>query len=241
LGLDDDRERYEGLAAQAVRAFRREFATPNGRLASDAQTAYALAIHWNLLPDGHPREHAGERLVHLVEAEGVRIGTGFAGTPVLCDALCDVGRADMAYALLEQNECPSWLYTVLQGATTIWERWDGLRPDGTLNPGEMNSFNHYALGSVGDWLHRVVGGLAPRAPGYRELEISIQPGGSLTSATSEHLTPYGLARSSWRTDGDALHAEVVIPANTTARVQLPNREPITVGSGAHTWSERLPG
>ncbi len=239
LGNEADEKRYERMAAQARRAFAREFVTPNGRLASDAQTAYALAIHWGLLPDGAPRDHAGDRLAHLVAAEGFRIGTGFVGTPLLCDALCATGHADVAYALLEQTECPSWLYPVLLGATTIWERWDGLRPDGTLNPGEMNSFNHYALGAVGDWLHRTVAGLAPAAPGYRDVEIRIAPGGSLQHASARHMTPYGLASSAWRIDDptNVLHVEVVVPPNTTATVHLPERAPITVGSGAHAWSQ----
>jgi alpha-L-rhamnosidase len=237
LGIEPDVERYERLAEQARRAFRREYVTPSGRLASDAQTAYALAIQWGLVPEGKPRAHAAERLAHLVRREGMRIGTGFVGTPVLCDALCETGHADVAYALLEQTECPSWLYPVLLGATTIWERWDGLRPDGTLNPGEMNSFNHYALGAVGDWLHRTVAGLAPAAPGYRAIRVDIRPAGSLQWARASHMTPYGLASSAWRIDGDALVAEVVVPPNTSATVHLPQGEPITVGSGTHTWTQ----
>jgi alpha-L-rhamnosidase len=235
LGNDGDVRRYERLGAQVRRAFAKEYATPNGRLASDAQTAYAIAIHWDLL-DGAAREHAGDRLAYLVFKEGFRIGTGFVGTPVLCDALCETGHADAAYALLEQAECPSWLYPVLQGATTIWERWDALRPDGTVNPGEMNSFNHYALGAVGDWLHRTVAGLAPAAPGYRALDVRIRPGGSLTHARAAHVTPYGRATVAWRVDDGALHADVVVPPNTTAAVALLDDEPIEVGSGRHTWT-----
>lgn len=232
----DDVERYERIGVQARRAFAKEYVTPNGRLASDAQTAYALALHWRLLPE-RARAHAGDRLAHLVFREGFRIGTGFVGTPVLCDALCDTGHTDVAYALLEQTECPSWLYPVLQGATTIWERWDALRPDGTLNPGEMNSFNHYALGAVGDWLHRTVGGLAAGAPGYRVLDIRVAPGGSLTSASARHRTPYGLASCSWSLTGGELQIGVVVPPNTTASVRLPGGDPIEVGSGAHHWAQ----
>jgi alpha-L-rhamnosidase len=239
LELADDVQRYERLGEQARRAFRREYVTPNGRLASDAQTAYALALQWELLPDGVPRAHAGDRLAQLVFVEGLRIGTGFVGTPVLCDALCATGHADAAYALLEQTECPSWLYPVLLGATTIWERWDGLRPDGTLNSGEMNSFNHYALGAVGDWLHRTVAGLAPEAPGYRAIAVHIQPGGSMRSAGARHLTPFGFASASWHLDGDVLHAEVVVPPNADATVRLLDGGPVTVGSGRHTWTQRV--
>jgi alpha-L-rhamnosidase len=236
LGRADDARHYERIAADARDAFRREYVTPNGRLASDAQTAYALAIAWNLLPDGAPRQHAGDRLAHLVAKEGMRIGTGFAGTPVLCDALCAAGHADVAYALLGQTACPSWLYPVLLGATTVWERWDGLRPDGSLNPGEMNSFNHYALGAVGDWLHRTVAGLAPSAPGYRTFDVRIAPGGSLNAASATHMTPYGLASSSWRVDDTTLHVDVLVPPNTTATVHLPGCDPVAVGSGTHAWT-----
>ncbi|HEX4776448.1 MAG TPA: family 78 glycoside hydrolase catalytic domain [Acidimicrobiia bacterium] len=241
LGYDDDVARYAGLAADARAAFAREYTTPNGRLAADAQTAYALAIDGRLVPDGPARAHAGDRLALLAFAEGFRIGTGFVGTPLLCDALCETGHRDVAYALLEQTECPSWLYPVLHGATTVWERWDGLRPDGTLNPGEMNSFNHYALGAVGDWLHRTVAGLAVGAPGYRELDVRIAPGGSLTSAGARHITPYGTASSAWRVADGVLHVDIVVPPSTTATVRLPGRDPIHVGSGSHAWSTPFPG
>ena len=148
-------------------AFARAFVTPSGRIFSDAQTVYALAIEWDLLPEAHQREEAGRRLADLVRTAGFRIATGFVGTPLVCDALTNTGHVDVAYRLLLQTQCPSWLYPVTMGATTIWERWDSLRPDGSVNPGGMTSFNHYALGAVADWLHRRVAGLAPAAPGYR--------------------------------------------------------------------------
>jgi len=132
-------------------------------------------------------------VVELVVAEEHRIGTGFVGTPLVCDALCDVGAHDTAYHLLMQRECPSWLYPVTMGATTVWERWDSMLPDGRVNPGEMTSFNHYALGAVADWLHRTVAGLAPGAPGYRRLVVAPRPGGGLTHAAASHETPYGRA------------------------------------------------
>ncbi len=169
LGRDDEAEKY-GLLAQEVRAaFAQAFVTPSGRIFSDAQTVYALAIEWDLLPEAHQREEAGRRLADLVRTAGFRIATGFVGTPLVCDALTNTGHVDVAYRLLLQTQCPSWLYPVTMGATTIWERWDSLRPDGSVNPGGMTSFNHYALGAVADWLHRRVAGLAPAAPGYRSL------------------------------------------------------------------------
>src|SRR5690606_22868655 len=117
------------------------------------------------------RQRLGDRLADLVREDGYRIGTGFVGTPIVCDALTATGHLDAATRLLTQTENPSWLYPVTMGATTIWERWDSMLPDGTINPGQMTSFNHYALGAVADWMHRVVAGLAPLEPGYRSMRI----------------------------------------------------------------------
>lgn len=237
LGHVDDVERFGIEHAASLDAFHDEYVTPNGRLASDAQTAYALAIHWDLLRDDHQRRTAGNRLAMLVLKEGFRIGTGFAGTPVVCDALCATGHSDVAYALLEQTECPSWLYSVLAGATTIWERWDSLRPDGSVNPGEMTSFNHYALGAVGDWLHRTVAGLAPGAPGYRTLDVRIRPGGTITSARARHLTPNGPATVAWSiTGGGTLDVMVEVPPNSDAIVRILDDDPLHVGAGIHEWT-----
>ncbi len=125
---------------------------------------------------------------------GHRIGTGFLGTPLVCDALTGTGHVDTAYRLLTQRSCPSWLYQVDLGATTVWERWDSMLDDGNVNPGEMTSFNHYALGAVADWIHRTVAGLAPAEPGYRRLLIRPRPGGGLTWARAEHDTPTAAPR-----------------------------------------------
>ena len=131
---------------------------------------------------------------------------------------------DTAYDLLLEEECPSWLYAVGQGATTIWERWDSMLPDGTVNPGTMTSFNHYALGAVADWLHRVVAGIAPAAPGYRSIPFRPRPGGGLTHASAVHLTPYGAASIAWRiVAGGTLTVDIEVPTGTTAVVDLPGR------------------
>ncbi len=237
LGRDDDATRYARLAQEVREAFGREYVTPAGRLAADTQTAYALALRYDLLPTDEQRRHAGERLARLVHQAGYRIGTGFVGTPLICDALCDAGLDDMAYRMLMERECPSWLFPVTMGATTIWERWDSLRPDGSVNPGDMTSFNHYALGAVGDWLHRTVGGLAPLDPGYRRMAIAPRPGGGLTSARARHRTPYGLAECAWRVDGGRLVVRATVPPNTTASVTLPGAAgSFDVGSGEHEWS-----
>ncbi|HEY3109048.1 MAG TPA: alpha-L-rhamnosidase C-terminal domain-containing protein, partial [Chloroflexota bacterium] len=214
----------------------------NGRAARDSATAHALALQFGLLREPARRQHAGERLGGLVREAGYRVSTGFVGTPLVCDALCDVGAHDLAFRLLVQRACPSWLYPVTMGATTVWERWDSLMPDGRVNPGEMTSFNHYALGAIADWLHRVVGGLAPAEPGYRRLAVAPRPGGGLTHARARHRTPYGPAECAWRIEAGRMHVEVVVPPNTTATVTLPDREgpPVEVGAGSHSWTYDRP-
>ena len=151
---------------------------------------YALAIVFDLL-DEETTPLAGERLAKLVADGGYHIQTGFAGTPFVTDALTSTGHLDDAYRLLLQQECPSWLYPVTMGATTVWERWDSMLPDGTINPGEMTSFNHYALGAVADWMHRVIGGIAPLEPGYARVLVAPLPGGGLTWARASRAPGTG--------------------------------------------------
>jgi alpha-L-rhamnosidase len=124
------------------------------------------------------------------------------------------------------------------GATTIWERWDSMLPDGSVNSGEMTSFNHYALGAVADWMHRTIGGLAPAAPGYRSIEVNPHPGGGITQAAARHRTPYGMAECAWAIEAGQFQMTVVIPPNTTARVTLPGSDivPLEIRSGTHRWS-----
>jgi alpha-L-rhamnosidase len=240
LGETADADRYGALAAEVRAAFRAEYVTGPGRLRSDSQTAYAMAICFDLLESEEERQLAGDRLASLVRDSGYRIGTGFVGTPLVCDALCGTGHGTTAYRLALQRERPSWLYQVTMGATTIWERWDSLLPDGSPNPGEMLSFNHYAYGAVADWLHRYVAGLAPLEPGYRRLLVRPRPGGGLTSASAGLHTPYGRAEVSWRVDGGRLVTEVVVPPNATARVDLPGGgDAVDVGSGAHYFTTSL--
>ncbi|WTF41539.1 glycoside hydrolase family 78 protein [Streptomyces sp. NBC_01604] len=236
VGQGEVADHHAALAAEVRKAFARAFVTPVGRVLSDAQTVYALAIEWALLPGEEQRKEAGRRLADLVRAGGFRIGTGFVGTPLVTDALTSTGHAGVAYRLLLQTGCPSWLYPVTMGATTIWERWDSMLPDGSLNPGEMTSFNHYALGAVADWLHRRVAGLAPAAPGYREITIHPVPCVALTSASARHLTPYGEARVGWTRADGRFRLEAQVPVGTTAQVRLPGTDAHeTVGHGEHRW------
>ncbi|RBY77207.1 alpha-L-rhamnosidase [Geodermatophilus sp. TF02-6] len=237
--LGRDGGEYAALAERAAERFRAEYVTPTGRVAFPAQTAYALALGCDLLTP-EQREHAGRLLAEQVAADGWHIATGFLGTPFVTDALTDADEVATAYELLLQRENPSWLYPVTMGATTVWERWDSMLPDGSINPGEMTSFNHYAYGAVADWLHRVVAGLAPAAPGYRRLRIAPRPGPGITSAAATHETPYGPAAVSWTVDGSAFVLELAVPPNTRAQVALPDGSaPFEVGSGRHTFERTV--
>ncbi|NQX10327.1 family 78 glycoside hydrolase catalytic domain [Microbacteriaceae bacterium VKM Ac-2855] len=236
LGYTEDAEHYSKLADRIVAAFRREFVTASGRILSDAQTVYAIALEWNLLAEDE-RRAAGDRLADLVRLGGFRIATGFIGTPVICDALTNAGHSDVAYRLLFQTHAPSWLYSVTMGATTIWERWDSLLPDGTINPSGMTSFNHYALGSVVDWVHRSIVGLAPAAPGYRVIDVTPLPPTQLDRARARHLTPYGEVDVSWVRKDGLFVLDVTVPVGATARVTLPGESLAhTVRHGRHQWS-----
>lgn len=240
LGEEADAVRYGELAEASRAAFTAEYVTPAGRMMSDAPTAYALALRFDLVTDAVVRERLANRLAELVRADGYRIGTGFVGTPLMTDALTEGGHLRAAGRLMLQTENPSWLSPVLKGATTIWERWDSLLEDGSVNPGEMTSFNHYALGAVADWLHRTVAGLAPASPGYRELRIAPQPIDGLDHAEARHTTPYGPASVAWRRAGSTLRVTAEVPPNTTAVVALPGAAEETVGSGLHEWTVELP-
>ncbi len=238
LGRAEEEAYYLGLAAEVREAFQRAYGSPDGALTNEAPTSYALAIRFGLLPDDAARREAGVRLAALTAADGYHIGTGFVGTPLVCDALCDTGQVETAFRLLMEQGCPSWLYPVTMGATTIWERWDSMLPDGSVNPGEMTSFNHYALGAVADWLHRAVAGLAPAAPGYRRLVIQPLIGGGLTQAHARHRTPYGPAESGWQLNENQIEVTATIPPGTTAQVTLPmsGQGSFEVESGHHRWS-----
>jgi len=232
LGRDDDAARYSRLADEVRAAYQGRY-VGTGAPAHDTQTAHALSIVFDLLPGDDARRRAGERLAALVRGGGCTVGTGFAGTPLVADALSSTGQVDAAYALLLSHASPSWLAMVDLGATTIWERWDSMLTDGTVNPGDMTSFNHYALGSVADWMHRVVAGLAPAEPGYRRLRVAPRPGGGLTRAQARHVTPYGTAEVGWSLADGELVVRCTVPVGTTAEVDVPGLEPTVVGHGEH--------
>ena len=243
IGKNEDAEKYAALSENIKKAFIGEFVTPAGRLISHTQTAYSLAIAFDLLP---------ENLVPAAAkylAEDVRkmrhLTTGFVGTPLLCKTLSNQGYEELAFLLLNRKEYPSWLYPVTQGATTIWERWDGQKPDGTFQTVGMNSFNHYAYGAIGEWLYTNVAGIRidEKNPGYKHFYLEPHPGGGLTHAEAEHQTMYGKIKSAWKIEGENFTYDVEIPANTTATVILPGKEkePQKLGSGKYSFSSSLTG
>ncbi|KPL11219.1 MAG: alpha-L-rhamnosidase, partial [Bacteroides sp. SM23_62] len=205
-------------------AYAKEYITPNGRLSSNTQTAYVVALSFGLIPP--PLEEvAAKRLADDVNAFG-HITTGFLGAADICHVLTKYGYLDEAYKLLYRTDYPSWLYPVTQGATTIWERWDGQKPDGTFqNPG-MNSFNHYAYGAVGDWLYRKVAGIDidPEAPGFKSIIIKPHPGSGMNNVSATHISPYGEVSSAWEIKDGNFILKVNIPVNTTATVYVPSAD-----------------
>lgn len=240
LGHDDDAARFAGAAERSRRAYVDTYVSPNGRMMCDTQTAYAVTIAFDLVEEPL-RTRIGERLAQVVRRDGFHIATGLIGTSVIAQALEATGHADAAERLLLQTESPSWLFPVTVGATTVWERWDGLRPDGTLNPGAMVSFNHVALGSVADWLHTGVAGLSPAAPGYRRVRIAPTVLRGIDHARAVKETPYGEAASGWERVADGIRVTATIPPNATGEVELPDGRRLQVRSGAHEWlTEDLP-
>ncbi len=222
LGYRDDQAYYSTLHNSIKKAFRDEFVTPKGRLVSHTQTAYTLALAFGLL-ESPVTEMAAAHLAGDVEAFG-HITTGFLGTPLICKVLTDYGYVHLAYQLLLRKEYPSWLYPVTRGATTIWERWDGIRPDSGFQDPGMNSFNHYAYGAVGKWMTEVVAGIGidPGQPGYRHIIIHPRPGGGLSHAEAFHESPYGMIRSGWEMKDNEIALHITIPPNTTASVFIPS-------------------
>jgi alpha-L-rhamnosidase len=226
LGNAAGAAKYEALFERERAAFDHEFVTPAGRVGENTQTAYALALQFGLLPDSL-RATAGRRLAADVRLHGNHLTTGFLGTPNLLDALANTGHLDVAYTLLLQRTYPSWLYPITRGATTMWERWDGIEPDGSFEDPSMNSFNHYAFGAVGSWMYRTIGGirLDPAHPGYEHSIVAPDLGGGLDSARTSIVTQYGTLASAWRSSGHAFALDVTVPPNTWSSVTLRNTTP----------------
>jgi len=235
LGFDDDAREFGQLADDIAAAFEGAYVAADGRVRSDCQTVYAMALCWNLISNEERRRAAGERLAQLVEQADLAVSTGFLGTPLILDALCEAGRSDLAVGMLTRRQVPSWLYAVDMGATTIWERWDSMLPDGSINPGEMTSFNHYAYGAVADWMHRRLGGITPTSPGWKSFEVAPITTSVLDGARAVFDSPYGRIESRWQRVDGAIEIDVIVPYGTVAAVRLADsRDSTHVDSGHHT-------
>jgi Alpha-L-rhamnosidase N-terminal domain./Bacterial alpha-L-rhamnosidase. len=229
LGKNDDVAKYKHLLQQIKDTFVAEFVSPAGAIMSNTQTAYVLALQFDLLPE-NMRDQAAQRLANLVNEYDVHISTGFLGTPYICHVLSRFGYQDLAYKLLLQESYPSWLYPVKMGATTIWERWDGIRADGTFQDEAMNSFNHYAYGAIGNWMYKNIGGIDQQdnSVGYKNIIIAPQIGGGISESKTEFETVYGKVVSSWNIHNQTMFMYVEIPPNTTAKIVFPSERKSTV-------------
>ncbi|MBQ1490683.1 MAG: hypothetical protein IIZ39_01880, partial [Blautia sp.] len=234
LGKEEDAKAYQELYEKIREAFILEYVHEDGTLDADFQGIYVIALQMGLVPEDK-KQRMGDHLVDLIEKNGNRLDTGFLSVLFLMDVLCDIGRSDVAYRLLYQTKCPSWLYEVEAGATTLWESWGAISEDGTVS---TYSYNHYAFGCVGEWMYRRIGGLTATSPAYRSFRVSPDFTCGLTHAEVKEETPYGLAFVSWRRAGDTAMVSVHVPVGTKAEILLPG---ITkeVGSGDYDFCVKL--
>ena len=256
LGKTEDADHYRKLREDVIESYRRVFTDGKGKLKREFQTAYVLPLHFQMTR-GQETEAMAGNLVRLIRENGNRLATGFPSTPYLLFALSDNEYPEEAYRVLLQEECPGWLYEVKAGGTTIWERWDALRPDGTVNIGSlvsgkegkdsdggMVSFNHYANGAVGDWLYRRIAGIEPLSGGYRTFRVAPVPGGGLTFARGSIRTPFGELASEWKVEGEAFTITVQVPVSTACMLTMPDGEKKELASGRHSFScslQKRPG
>lgn len=240
LGKSEDITAYEALLRRIKEAFVSEYVTKNGRLVSSTQTAYVLALNFDMLPESL-REQAAAKLVENIKSYGNHLTTGFLGTPYLCEVLTRFGYTEMAYNLLLQETYPSWLYPVKMGATTIWERWNGIRTDGSFEPASMNSFNHYAYGAIGDWMYRTMVGIDTYEDGAGYQHIKIQPhiGGNFTSAAASLKTYYGTVSSGWKIKEDGIEMDAEIPPNTHATIFIPAKSAEMITENGKTLTAEM--
>ncbi|MFJ1646725.1 alpha-L-rhamnosidase [Streptomyces sp. NPDC088258] len=232
--LGKDPAPYRTLFGRVRDAFRAAYVSPGGRIKGDTQTGYVLALSMDLL-SAADRTPAADRLVELIEAKDWHLSTGFLGTPRLLPVLTETGHTDVAYRLLLQRTFPSWGYQIDRGATTMWERWDSITPDGGFQDAGMNSFNHYAYGSVGEWMYANIAGIAPSGPGFREITVRPRPGGGVTRAEGRFDSIHGPVSTRWQTDAKGFRLTVSLPANTTAEVWIPAEDAKQVGHGSTAY------
>ena len=239
LGESKDAKHYQALSDKTADAYCSLLTDGNGKLLEEFQTAYVLPIYLNMFPNQQIRQKAAANLAALAQRGDWCIGTGFPGTPYILFALCDNAQQEAAYKMLLNTKCPSWLYEVKVGATTIWERWDGLDENGVCPIGDdgtdkMISYNHYASGAVGDFLYRRVAGIEPLEAGYKTFRVKPVLGGGITNASAQVRTPYGDASVQWTLAADTFTVTVQVPVGTRCQLTLPDGAECTLGSGTHT-------
>ncbi|KAF2638733.1 alfa-L-rhamnosidase [Massarina eburnea CBS 473.64] len=240
LGKSKLAVKYAEDAARLKALFQRRYISTTGNLMGTTQTGIGLAVQNDLYAeDDVQRATAAAALEKLVRSARFHVATGFAGTPIITHALTTIGKPQLAYRMLLENTCPSWLYAVSMGATTIWERWDSMLPNGHINPGQMTSFNHYAYGSVADWLHSTVGGISPLEPGWRVIRVRPVPGGNLTSAEASFDGPYGLVACQWTWKNCMFRMTLTVPPNCSAVVTIPSELKQSYSLAEHKEKERV--
>ncbi len=240
LGKEEDAAKYKQLFQDIKKAFNRAYVNDDGTIKGNTQCGYVLALKFDLMQDFfHDNGTDVGKLVKDIAAKGNHLSTGFIGVSYLLPVLTDHGHLDVAYTLLNQDTFPSWLFSVKQGATTIWERWDGWTPEKGFQDAGMNSFNHYSLGSCGEWLYTTVAGIDwdPDAPGYKHLVIHPQPGGGLTEVKAGLRTVHGQVNSAWKVADGKFTYDLTLPANTTATVTLPTNDPDGVTADGEPLAE----
>jgi alpha-L-rhamnosidase len=227
VGKTAEAAKYEQLFQEIKAAFIKKYVAADGRIKGDTQCVYVMALKFELLPEDL-RAKAAQYLEEAIKAKDGHLSTGFVGVSYLLPTLTQAGKADLAYRLLLQDTFPSWLFSVKHGATTIWERWDGWTPEkGFQDPG-MNSFNHYSLGSCGEYLFGSVGGIRPDSPAFKTIRIQPIIRDGLTWAKTSYDSIRGRIATSWKVDGQRLSLDVALPANTTATVYVPARNLMSV-------------
>jgi alpha-L-rhamnosidase len=220
LGRPAEAQHYDELAGRIRAAFQKAYVSADSTVKGDTQTSYVLALSMDMLPEA-ARKPAADKLVERIESKGWHLSTGFLGTPRLLPVLTETGHTDVAYRLLHQRTFPSWGYQIDKGATTMWERWDSIKPDGSFQDAAMNSFNHYAYGSVGEWMYQNITGITQAEPGFRRSLIRPRPGGEVHRADGRYDSVYGPVGSRWAARDGRFTLDVTVPVNTTAEVWVP--------------------
>ncbi|KKK25052.1 hypothetical protein AOCH_003731 [Aspergillus ochraceoroseus] len=256
LSLAQNAEGYASSRAALTKAFQDAWISDSGLVANETQTGLTLPLYFKLFAKPAHYTAAIGRLVDMITQNEFKVGTGFAGTHLLGHTLSAYGAADTFYNMLRQKDVPGWLFQVIMNGTTTWERWDSMLANGSINPGEMTSFNHYAVGSVGSWIHESIGGLSPQEPGWKKFNVEIIPGGGLDEASTQFLSPYGLIATQWSVDAHKgegcakgtrnFQLALEVPPNTQATVKLPGngkgkgKKILVVGSGVYHYQACLP-